>query len=84
MKPLWRLDVSRDVQILKWAVPVLFAGLVFLGWRFVDDGRDVREGLAVIKTDVAVQGRDLSAINSRLEKIDGSLERIDEKLTSAR
>lgn len=75
-KSIFALDVKRDLQILKWATPLLFTSFVG-GWlHFNSEVKDVRKEISDIRTLQATQTANSDFIRETLNRIEG---RLDEK-----
>lgn len=74
MKPLWRLDIPRDVQIAKYGLATLTVafGSVFL--YFISEFKDVRNDLASIQSSVSSQAATASSMQGTLNCIEDKLD----------
>lgn len=77
MKPLWRLDLPRDVQLAKWGVVVLGGLMATMLWFLLSqiDGRfdradtkvaDLSNTVADLRVEIAGQRADIRAVLEKL------------------
>lgn len=85
---LWRLDVPRDVQILKWAVPALAGVVGLMFWFFLGriDARfdQLNEPLRTMTASAAEQAATAKATAEKLDKLDGRVDHISDRLDAGR
>lgn len=77
--PLWKLDVSRDVQIAKWGLLALMSAFASAFLFFNDEFKDVRKDIASIQANSAAQTATSGAIRDTLSRIEDRLDDRDDK-----
>lgn len=74
MTPIWKLDVPRDVQLLKAGFPLILAALTYLAWYVVDELKDVRKDIAVLDKSIGMQTKTIENVEKSVGRIEGKLD----------
>jgi len=77
MTPLWKLDIPRDVQMVKWGLPLLAALVGYFFLNYLGDVKDIRRDIASVQASSAAQAATSSAIQTTLGRIEDRLEQRD-------
>lgn len=74
MTPLWKLDVSRDVQIMKWGLAALVTliGLFFFT-LYQPDMKELRRDVANVQSGVAGQTEALKSQGEAIRDMNSTL-----------
>jgi hypothetical protein len=83
VKPLWSLDVPRDVQIAKWGLATLVAAFGISFMFFNGEFKDVRKDISSIQASAAAQAATTSAIQATLSRIEDKLDKSNEPQSEA-
>lgn len=80
MTPIWRLDIPRDVQIVKWGLAglVTLLGLFFFT-LYQPDMKDLRKDLGEVKAAAAAQAATSVSMQATLARIEDRVERRDDQ-----